>query len=106
MGKFRIKIQPSWFSDDYAVLRYSTNGIFWKNIKDCKCSVNDDLYYMSPKTIYYSSAPCVLSQFKTIEDVEKYERERRERMIRENTKILERKKRHIEERNNIYKKFC
>ena len=105
MGKFRIKISSSWFSEDYIVLKYSTNGIFWKSIKCYDYDILDKWCYMSTKTSHFSNAKDLISKFKTIEDVKRYEEEERQRVIKHNTEISERNKRHKEERNNVYRQF-
>ena len=105
MGKFRIKISSSWFSEDYIVLKYSTNGIFWKSIKCYYYDMLDKWCYMSTKTSHFSNAKDLLSKFKTIYDVKRYEEEERQRVIKHNAEISEENKRHKEERNNVYRQF-
>ena len=105
MGNFRIKISSSSFSEDYIVLRYSTNGIFWKNIKCYDYDVLDKWCYMSTKITHFSNAKYELSKFKTLEDVKRYEEDERQRVIKHNSQISERNKRHKEERNNVYRQF-
>lgn len=105
MGKFRIKISSSWFSEDYIVLKYSTNGIFWKKVREYEYDIMDEWCYMSTKTSHFSNAKELLSKFKTIEDVKRYEEEERRKVIKHNAEISERNKRHKEELNNVYRQF-
>jgi hypothetical protein len=105
MGKFRIKISSSWFSEDYIVLKYSTNGIFWKTIKCYDYEISDNWCYMSTKIGHFSNAKELISKFKTIEDVRKYEEEERRRVIKHNQEISDRNKKHKEERNNVYRRY-
>lgn len=105
MGKFRIKISPSWFSKDYIVLKYSTNGIFWKRIKCYYYDIVDNWCYMSTKTSDFNNAKELLSKFKTIDDVKRYEEVERQRVLNDNTEISESNRKHKEKRNNIYRQF-
>lgn len=105
MGKFRIKISESWFSKDYIVLKYSTNGIFWKTIQEYEYDVLDEWCYMVTKTASFKNAEYLLSKFKTLDDVIKYENEEKQRVDKQNKAISERNERHIKERNDIYAKF-
>jgi hypothetical protein len=105
MGKFRIKISSSWFSKDFIVFKYSTNGIFWKSIKCYDYDIINEWCYMSIKTSPFSYAKEFISKFKTIEDVRKYEEKERQQVIKHNQEISDRNKKHIEERNNIYKQY-
>lgn len=105
MRKFRIKISSSWFSRDYVVFKYSTNGIFWKTIKEYEYDICDNWCYMVVKRINFSSAYAVISKFKTIEDVKKYEAEERWKVIAHNNNISEANKKHKKKRNEVYKRF-
>jgi hypothetical protein len=105
MKKFRIKISSSYYSEDYVVFKYSTNGIFWKSIKSYHYNSLDNWCYMSTKTSHFSSVKDFLSKFKTIEDVNKYEEEERQKVIKHNQEISYRNKKHKEERDNIYNKY-
>ena len=105
MGKFKIKIASSWFSEDFIVLKYSTNGIFWKSVKSYDYDILDEWCYMLTKTTHFSNAETELSKFKTLEDVKRYEEAEREKVIKHNSEISEKNKRHKEKRNNIYKQY-
>ena len=102
--KFRIKISRTWFSEDYIVIKYKT-GIFWKTIKEYKYDVLYKCCYMVEKISHFSNAKSLLSQFKTIDDVEKYEEEEKQKVIKHNQEISEKNKKHKEERDNIYKQY-
>jgi len=84
---------------------YSTNGIFWKNIKSCDCDVLDEWWYMSTKISHFSNAKELIPKFKTIEDVKEYEDEERQRVIKRNSEIYKINQKKKEERDNVYKKF-
>jgi len=75
MGKFRIKISSSWFSEDYIVFKYTTNGIFWKTIKCYVYDVLDKWCYMSTKSCHFKNVKETLSKFKTLEDIKIYKEE-------------------------------
>jgi len=105
MGRFRIKISSSWFSDDYIVLRYSTNGLFWKSIKEYDYDVLDKWCYMSTKTSHFTNAKHLLEKFNTIDKVKQYEAEQRDRVRKHNAEISEKNRKHKENRRNIYKQY-
>lgn len=105
MKKFRIKISASWFSEDFIVLKYSTNGIFWKSIKCYEYDILDKWCYMSIKTSHFSNAKELISKFKTIEDVKRYEEEEREKVNKHNQEISNKNKKHKEERDDVYNKY-
>lgn len=105
MGKFRIKISSTWFSEDYIVLKYSTNGIFWKTIREYEYDSLAKWCYMNAKIISFSSAEYVLNKFKTLEDVIKFEDEQRMLVNTQNKEISERNKKHKKERDDVYKKY-
>ena len=105
MGKFRIKISSSWFSKDFIVLRYSTNGIFWKSIKCYHYDISEKWCYMSTKTSHFSDAKYLLSKFKTIQDVKRYENQERQRVIRHNAEISEINKNNKDKRDKVYSQF-
>ncbi len=60
---------------------------------------------MSTKTVHFDNAEYLLSKFKTMEDVKKYEEEQMERVIKHNSQISERNKRNKERRDKIYRQF-
>lgn len=105
MGKFRIKVSPSWFSEDYIVVKYSKNCIFWKSVKGYDYNILDKWCYLSTKTIHFSKAKDFISKFRNMEDVKKYEEEEIKRVIKHNAEISEKNKKHKEELNNFYKQF-
>ncbi len=103
--KFKIKISSTSFSQDYCIIKYTTNGIFWKSIKHYEYDVLDKWCYMTTEIIHFSNAKDFLSKFKTIEDVKKYEEKELLRVIGQNKEISERNKKHNAERNNVYKLY-
>ena len=105
MGKFRIKISPWWASADYIVLKYSTNGIFWKSVKCYNYDIVDKWCYMSTKISPFNMAETLLSKFKTIDDVKIYEEKERQKVIKHNSEISERNRKHKEKRDNVYRQF-
>ena len=105
MGRFRIKISNSWFSDDFIVLRYSTNGIFWKSVKCCKHEILENWYYMETQTSHFSNAKHLLEKFNTLEKVKQYEANELASLKKFNAEITERRRRHKENLKNIYKQY-
>jgi hypothetical protein len=105
MGKFRIKISSTWLFDELVVFKYSTNGIFWKKIKCQRFDIFSKKSYMGTKIKNYIFAEEIISRFKTIEDVRKYEEEEKQLVIEFNKKFYERKKKERDEKKNIYKQF-
>lgn len=105
MGKFRIKISPTWFSSDYVIFKYSTNGIFWKTIKEYTYNSLHEWCYMETMTTSFHNAEFVLNNFKTLEDVIKFEAEERILVNNKNKEFAEKTKRKEEEKSNIYKKY-
>jgi hypothetical protein len=104
-GYFKIKISSLWYSEDYIKFKYTTNGIFWKNVKCCVYSPLDECYFMSNKTCHFRYAKNFLSKFKTLDDVKRYEDVEKEQVIKHNNNISENNKRYKEERNNVFKKY-
>jgi len=105
MGKFRIKISSSWFSDDFIILKYSTNGLFWKKIYQYEYDSLDNWCYMVIKTEHYKNAEYLLSKFKSIDDIIKYEEEERKKGVEHNNQISKRNKKLKEDKQKIYQKF-
>lgn len=105
MGKFRIKIRSSWFSKDYIVLRYSTNGIFWKSVKEYKYDLLDNWCYMTTMVSSFKNAKYLIEKFNTLEKVKQYEAEQRDKVLKHNKEISDRNRKHEENRNNVYKKY-
>lgn len=105
MSRFRIKISSSWFSEDFIVLRYSTNGIFWKSIKCCEEGILENWYYMVTMTSHFSNAEHLLKKFNTLEKVKQYEADEIAKLKKYNADIRERRSKHKENRNNVYKKY-
>ena len=105
MGRFRIKIQSSWYSKDRIVLRYSTNGVLWKTIKQCEYEMFEEIYVMTNKTTHFSQAECLLQKFNTIEKVKKYDAIEKQATIKFNLEISNKNKKNKEDRIEIYKKY-
>lgn len=105
MGQFRIKISNSWFSSDYIVLRYSTNGIFWKNIKEYKYDLLDEWCYMVTKRSHFRNAKHLIQEFSTLEKIKQYEAKQRDRVRNHNEEISERDRKYRENRRNVYKQY-
>lgn len=105
MGKFRIKIAPAWFSSDYIVIKYSTNGIFWKTVKNCEYDNLEERYYMVTMTSKFTNAEYLMNKFQTLEDILKFEEKERLELTEYNNRIFEINKKKEEERNSVYKKF-
>lgn len=105
MGRFRIKISSSCFSEDYIVLRYSTNGIFWKSVKCCKEEILENWYYMVTMTSHFTDAKHLLQKFNTLEKIKQYEADEVAKLKRYNADIRERRRKHKENRKNIYKQY-
>lgn len=105
MGKFRIKISPTWWSDEYVKIKYSTNGVFWKKLYGYDYDILDNWCYVHPVIIRYDRAETFLSKFKTIDDIIKFEAEQKEKVIKHNNEITEKNKKELEERKKVYKQF-
>jgi hypothetical protein len=105
MVRFRIKIRSTWFSEDYIVLRYSTNGIFWKSIKEYEYDSLDEWCYMVTKESHFSNAKHLLQKFNTLEKIKQYEAEQRDKVRKHNKEISEKNRKHKENRNNVYKQY-
>lgn len=105
MGKFRIKIASSWFSDEFVIYKYSENGIIWHKILTSEFDILDKRWYMKTLTTSYRSSESIINKFKTLDDVHKYEEENIDRVIVNNEKIDKRNKAKIADMNAIYKKF-
>ena len=103
--KFKIKIFSSWFSSDYIMLRYTTNGIFWKTIKCYKHDILNNWCYMSTLITHFSNAERLISKFKTVEDIKKYESIQVQSVFNRNRQILEQNRINSKEKNDIYRKF-
>lgn len=105
MSKFRIKISPWYASDDFFTVKYSTNGIFWKTLKQYKYDVLDEWCYMVSAIFNYTDAEYIMSKFKNMEDIIKYEETERKRVIDHNKEIKDKRKRVKETKKLIYKKI-
>lgn len=105
MGKFRIKIKPTWFSKDFIVLRYSTNGIFWKSVKTYEYDTLSNKCYMVSKVSSFKNTEYLLKEFNTLEKVKKYESEQRDKVRKHNKEIKEKNRIHRKKRSQIYKKY-
>lgn len=105
MGKFRIKIAASWFSNDYFVLKYSTNGIFWKTIKCYEYYNFEGWAYMVDLTINFKNVKNILNDFKTLDDVKNFELEQKQKVIKKNNEIEKQNIIHKKERDAVYKQF-
>lgn len=105
MGRFRIKISSSWFSSDYIVLRYSTNGIFWKSVKEYEYDILDRRCYIVTKISHFSNAKHLLQKFNTLEKVKQYEAEQRSKVRKHNKEISERNRKHEENRKMVYEQY-
>jgi hypothetical protein len=102
---FKIKICRSWFSDKFAVIRYSTNGIFWHTIKEYDYDYVEERPYFSNMLIYISDVPNVISRFKSLADIKNFEDEELKRVINHRKEISARNKKEKEQIKNIYKKY-
>jgi len=98
MGKFRIKISTYGFSDDFVKFRYTTNCVFWKNVKGYKYDILENHCHMTTKIIHFRDAENFLSKFKAIEDVIEYEKKEKQRVIEHNKEISDLK---IFNKNNM-----
>jgi len=105
MERFRIKIRPSWFSEDYIVLRYTTNGIFWKSVKEYEYDSLDKWCYMVTKISHFSNAGHLFQKFNTLEKIKQYEAEQKDKVRKHNKDISEKNKRNDENRNKVYKQY-
>lgn len=105
MSKFRIKVSPWWASDDYIILKYSTNGIFWKTLKNYEYDVLDKWCYMTTKVSHYTNAEYLINKFKSLEDIIKYEEEEEGKVITHNNEINARNKIKKQEKQKVYKKY-
>lgn len=105
MSKYRIKIAPTWFSDDYIVLKYSTNGIFWRRIKAYHYESLDNWCYLTTKIIQISDAEFYINKFKTIQDVINFEKEESKKVENHNNEVLKRNNIHKKYRDEVYKRF-
>lgn len=103
MGRFRIKIRGCWFSKDFTEVRYSTNGLFWKGVKECKYDTINQSYRMETKIIHFSDVEEFMNQIDTIEKVNKYESEQRDNVIKYNKKIIEEEINNEKKRRYVYK---
>lgn len=105
MGKFKIKISPTWYSDEFIVLKYTTNNIFWKTIYGYEYGYQYNRAHMVKKTWHYSNAKYLMQKFKTLEDVKKYEAEELKKVKQKNEEIVKQNKKKKEDKKRIYKKF-
>jgi hypothetical protein len=105
IGGFKIKIASSWFSEDYIVLKYTTNGIFWKKVKEYEYDILDKWCYMTTKTSSFDNAKYLLEKFNTLEKVKQYEDEQRGRVRKHNVEISAKNKKHKDKRQEIYKQY-
>lgn len=105
MGKFRIKIKSAGFSKDYIVLRYSTNGIFWKSVKEYEYDLLDNWYYMTTKIRHFSNAEHLLKKFSTLEKIKQFEAEQKDIVRKLNAEISERNRKDKENRKSIYRRY-
>jgi hypothetical protein len=104
-GRFRIRISSSWFSNDFIVLRYSTNGIFWKSVKEYEYDSYYEWCYMVSLTRRFQESEYLLEKFNTLEKIKQYESKQREKVKNENAKISDKNRKNKENRKNIYKKY-
>lgn len=102
---FKRKIKKTWFSDDFINLRYTTNGIFWKNLKTCEYFTIEDYYEMVDKIFSVDNAKYIFEEFDTIEKIRQYEADNKNKVVKLNKQISERKKIKEEKKKNIYKKY-
>ncbi len=105
MGRYRIKISSAWYSEDYIILRYSTNGIFWKSVKYCKEEILEGWYYMETKVNHFNDAKDLLQEFNSLEKVKQYEANERAKLKKYNAETTERRRLHKEKRKNIYTQY-
>lgn len=105
MWKFRIKISSSWFSNDYVSFKYTTNGIFWKRVRTYEYDVLDKWCYMTTLYKQIKYVEDTMSQFKTLDDIKKYEAEQLQRVIKRNNEIAESNKKSSAKKSEIYNKF-
>lgn len=104
MGRFRVKISTTWYSNEYIYLKYSTNGIFWKTIKCYKYDPLDGVY-MGRLESHISNAESLITKFNTLEKVLSFQDKEKERVSQHRDKIFETKKRENTERLSVLKRF-
>lgn len=104
MGRFRTKIRKSWFSDDFIVLKYSTNGIFWKSVKTCEQDILDRYWYIEERTAKLHDAESLIKEFNTLKKVKEYEANQIEYATRRNEEKRLAHKKYLQEKSTFYKK--
>jgi len=105
MGRFRIRIAPTWFSDDYVYLKYSNNGVFWKTVKGYTEDRLDKWCYWEKKAVKLTDAEHWISRFKTIDEVKIFEEEQLKLGIDRNKELSEEARRKQKEKDKIYKLY-
>ncbi len=105
MGKFRAKISPSWFSDTWISLRYSTNGIFWKSLRACERGFGSDWYFMETESFHYSNAGEILKRFDSIEKIKEFEAMEQAEVDRHNDAETKKRKEDKAAKKVIYDKY-
>lgn len=105
MGKLRIKAVQCYYLEDHAFAKYTTNGIFWKKIKGCRWDGLRMRFEFVPEKVPFSGFDTFIAQFKTIEDIKEYEKDRKRAVIDSNRLIDETLKEEQEYRKSILKKI-
>ena len=105
MGRFRTKIKASWFSDDFIVLRYSTNGIFWRTVKEYKYDSYEKRYSITDKTVVTSSVKFFLNSFDSLEKIKQHHKEQIEIVNKGNANIAAENRKHKSYLKDFYKKY-
>ena len=105
MGKFRLKIVESSFSKDYVYFKYTTNGIFWKTIKNYEYVSLDEYCYMVPLLKKFTEVEHYFNKFKTLDDIVKFEELEFKKVVKHNTQINHLKNESTKKRDEIYKKY-
>jgi hypothetical protein len=105
MNKFKVKISPTYYSDDYFVLKYTTNGIFWRTLRHYEFDIMVERAYMVKKSWHYTDAKYVISEFKTLDDIKKYEEKELKQVKIENEARDKKNKENKINKRKIYKKY-
>lgn len=100
---FKLKIVSSWFSEEYVVFKYTTNGIFWKKIYCCQPPFLDLLEYnytWEPLSFPLGSGNFEYEKemFSTIEKIKEYEENEWKKYVKGNESLKRQRKEYKEKR--------
>ena len=103
---FKTKISQSNLDNNHVVIKYTTNGLFWKAVRNCSYDPIKEKCVMETTTVHFRDAEKALSAFKTIEDINRYEQIEKQRADNINLQKKEADLKQKADKKAIYKRFA